>query len=51
MEKTVEEFGKLKEIVQAEKDMREESEQTIFNTMKEVVSRIKSEIENEKETR
>lgn len=51
MKKTTEELVKLTNIIQQEKKEREESEQSIFDMLKEVVHKVKTEIETEKKSR
>jgi len=51
MKKTSEELIKLTNVIQQEKKDREESEQSIFDMLKEVVHRVKTEIEGEKKNR
>ena len=46
-----EELSKLGQAVQQERYQRQESEQAIFDMLKDVVNRIKSEIDNEKKNR
>ena len=46
-----EELSKLGQAVQQERYQRQESEQAIFDMLKDVVNRIKSEIDGEKKNR
>lgn len=51
MRKLSEELTKLNTSVQIEKKSREESEQAIFDMLRDVVNRVKSEIDYERKNR
>ena len=51
MKKLSEELFRLNQLLGDEKKAREESEQCIFDMLKDVVSRVKSEIEYERKNR
>ena len=49
--KTNEEIEKLSSVIQAEKKTREESEQSIYEMLRDVVNRVKAEIDAERKER
>ena len=51
MKKTTEELNKIGNSLQIEKKNREDSEQAIFDMLKDVVNRVKSEIDYERKNR
>lgn len=51
MKKCTEELIKLSENIQSEKKNREESEVAIYDMLKDVVTKVKGEIESERKTR
>lgn len=51
MKKTTEEIGKISNTLQGEKKNREDSEQAIFDMLRDVVNRVKSEIDYERKNR
>lgn len=51
MRKCTEELIKLNESIQNEKKNREESETAIYDMLKDVVAKVKAEIETEKKSR
>jgi len=51
VKKTNEESQKVVELIQAEKKGREETEESILELLRDMVNRIKNELENEKKER
>ena len=51
MKKTTEELSKIGTTLQIEKKNREDSEQAIFDMLRDVVNRVKSEIDYERKNR
>ena len=51
MKKLSEELVKVNGVLQQEKKSREESEEAIFDMLKDIVSRVKQELDSEKKTR
>lgn len=51
MKKTTDELNKINTSLQVEKKNREESEQAIFDMLRDVVNRVKSEIDYERKNR